>query len=305
MDELAEWIEEWRLELESGRVSASTVTVYLRSARQFAAWLAEAHPGLTVEEIDRKVCQGWMRHLAEQGKAEATRRVRGLALGLLLGYVAGEADSGLTTNPAANLELPTPKAPPVPVVSDDDLAALLRACDGASFVDRRDTAIIRLLLDTGMRRAELVGIDVPHVDVRLAEVMITGKGGKARIVPFGNRTALALRKYLRARARRGVGEGGPLFLSIRATPGRGFRMTGGGVADMLKRRCQAAGLSPIHPHQLRHTWAHDMLAAGAGESDVERLAGWSTPMMVRRYGASVADSRSRDVARRLARGDRI
>lgn len=307
MDDLADWVDEWAESLHTGNVTDQTITVYVRGARQFVEWFASTRPDAGVADIDRKACQRWLGHLADDGMAEATRRVRGIALRLFLGYVSSERDSGLEQNPAVGLELPVPTAPPVPVISDDDLGTLLRSMDGASFVDRRDTAIIRLLLDTGCRRGELAAFDVEDVELRHGEIMIRrGKGGKARVVPFGHRTTLALRKYLRARARRGVqAEVGPLFVPTRVTAGREARMTGGGVRDMLARRCRAAGLAHIHPHQLRHTWAHDMLAAGAGESDVERLAGWSTPLMVRRYGNSVADARARDAARRLGRGDRV
>jgi len=74
---------------------------------------------------------------------------------------------------------------------------------------------------------------------------------------------------------------------------------------MIERRCALAALPPINPHAFRHTWAHDLMANGANESDVERLAGWSSPLMVRRYGSSAADARARDAHRRLARGDRV
>lgn len=307
MDDLADWVDEWAESLHTGNVTDQTITVYVRGARQFVEWFASTRPDASVADIDRKACQRWLGQLADDGMAEATRRVRGIALRLFLGYVAGEPDSGLDHNPAEGVQLPTPKAPPVPVVSDADLGTLLRSMAGASFVDRRDTAIVRVLLDTGCRRGELAGLDVEDIDLRHGEIMLRRtKGGKARIVPVGNRTTLALRKYLRARARRGVrAEVGPLFVPTRVTAGREARMTGGGVRDMLARRCRAAGLAHIHPHQLRHSWAHDMLAAGAGESDVERLAGWTTPTMVRRYGNSVADARARDAARRLGRGDRV
>ncbi|MDN5749171.1 MAG: tyrosine-type recombinase/integrase [Pseudonocardia sp.] len=96
-----------------------------------------------------------------------------------------------------------------------------------------------------------------------------------------------------------------LFLSIRSGDRGGWRISGGGIAEMLSRRCAAVGLPPVHPHMLRHTWANDLLSHGANEDDVEKPAGWRSPLMVRRYGASAASQRARDSARRLARGERV
>jgi len=68
-----------------------------------------------------------------------------------------------------------------------------------------------------------------------------------------------------------------------------------------------AGLDPaeIHPHRFRHTNAHDFLLAGGQERDLKRLMGWRSDTMLERYGASAADHRAREAAKRLRRGDRI
>jgi len=300
--------DEWDLTL--GTVSDETRTVYARAVRQFAEWMAATHPGITDPSgIERRHVDGWMRFLADDlGRSESTRRVRLIALRLFLGYLVDEPDIDLQSNPAAKVALPSPKVKAVPVIHDADLSTLLRGIErGATFVDRRDAAIIRVLLDTGCRRAELAGIDVEDIDLRTQDITLRRtKGGHERVVPIGAKTALALRKYLRARGRHPAGAVDPaLFLSTRGTNRGDHRITGGGVADMIGRRCEVAGLPPINPHAFRHTWANDLLSNGANETDVERLAGWRSPLMIRRYGAAAASQRARDSARRLARGDRV
>lgn len=307
MDELDDLAAEWDLTL--GTVSDASREVYQRAIMQFGVWLAAEHPDATsVEHLRRRHVDGWMRHLADDlGRSEATRRVRLIALRKFLAYLVSEPDIPLDANPAEHVALPSPKDKVVPVIHDTDLATLLRPIErGSTFVDRRDAAILRVLIDTGCRRGELAGIDVDDVDLRTHDIRLRRtKGGDERLVPIGGKTALALRRYLRARQRHAAAGSPALFLSIRSGDRGGWRISGGGVAEMLSRRCAAVDLPPVHPHMFRHTWANDLLSHGANEGDVEKLAGWRSPLMVRRYGASAASQRARDSARRLARGDRV
>jgi integrase/recombinase XerC len=188
-----------------------------------------------------------------------------------------------------------------PVLTEDDLRALLKGCDGKGFAERRDIAILRLFLEPGgLRLAELTALAVNDVDLERDVVAVLGKGRRQRTVPFTARTGQALTRYLRLRDRHAGADSPRLWLG-----GTGAPMTDSGIYQMVERRAQAAGLGHVHPHQLRHTAAHVWFAAGGGENDAMRLFGWRSRQMLARYAAATADDRAHDAARRLALGDRL
>lgn len=197
------------------------------------------------------------------------------------------------------LNPPAVKAPPVPVLSDEELSALMKAVNGKTFLQRRDEAIVRFLLDTGVRVSELCGLTVEGVDLDNGMALVTGKGSKIRPVYLSTRTVAALDRYIRVRAQHRHAGHAALFLTSRGP------LSVDGARDVIRQRGRQAGIEGLHPHIFRHTFAHDFLMAGGQERDLKRLAGWTSDTMLERYGASAADVRARAAAQRLRRGDRV
>lgn len=190
-------------------------------------------------------------------------------------------------SPMERMKPPRVPEVPVPVISPDDIRRLLATATSKTFGDRRDAALLLLMYDTGARRGEAVGLKVADVDLRERLAYVTGKGGHTRAVKFGAKAAVALDRYLRMRRLHRSASVDALWL------GQDGPMTGSGLSQVLARRCKEAGLGRLHLHQLRHSFSHEFLAAGGSESNLMRLAGWKSPLMLRRYGASLADQRAR------------
>jgi site-specific recombinase XerD len=273
-----------------------TVVLYGMSVDFFSRWLESQGREATVDALNRAAIREWLATLADT-KAPGTVRTRYRGLFRFCGWLVAEDE--MTDNPMATLSPPIPKPTPVPVLSDDELARLLKACQGKTLADRRDEAVVRMLLDCGLRVSELCGLTVDGLDLDGGMCLVTGKGSKVRPVYFSARTARSLDRYLRARSGSRWAHLSALFVTQRGA------ITPDGVRERLKVRGAMAGLADLHPHRFRHTFAHDFLMNGGGERDLKRLAGWTSDVMLERYGASAADARAKAAAQRMKRGDRV
>ncbi|TDO14624.1 site-specific recombinase XerD [Mycobacterium sp. BK086] len=276
-----------------------TVALYGQSITYFSRWLVEEGHPVDVVSLNRDMVLEWFDYLRGRDLAAGTILTRWRGLRRFVNWLL--AEDIIDSDPLAGISIDKPEPPPVPVFTDDDLAALIAACKGKGFMERRDEAIIRLLMDCGIRVSEATGIELPDLDLDGETVRVTGKGSRTRNAYFGARTGQALDRYLRERAKHRHASSSALFLGERG------RLTADGVRERLKVRAAAAGLDPeaVFPHRFRHTNAHDFLLAGGQERDLKRLMGWRSDTMLERYGASAADQRAREASRRLRRGDRV
>jgi integrase/recombinase XerC len=234
----------WLRSLRARNVSPATLTTYRTAAEQLVTFLAERDI-TRAADVDRAAVEEWIGHLLDtRSAATASNRYR--AIQQWFAWMVEEDE--LAESPTARMKPPHVPEQDVEVLAVEQIRALLKVCEGRDFTSRRDTAIIRLFADTGMRLAELAGLRLDDVDLDSGAAAVLGKGRRPRTCPFGARTAQSLDRYLRVRAaQRGANATDALWL---AEQGRGA-MQSSGIAQMLKRRGLAAGIAGLHTRRFR------------------------------------------------------
>lgn len=271
---------EWELALQAQRKSPATIATYTTAVIQFGQFLDDDPP---VDQVDRRHIRAFIAHLLVT-RSPATAKARHGGLQAFFRWVVREGE--LELSPVDGVSPPNVPEPETPVVPDDALRRLLRVCGGRTFWDRRDAAVITLMADSGMRRAEVARLAVADIDWDMRVAHVLGKGSRRRAAPFGGTTTLALRRYLRERSKRPQADLPHLWLGKRGPFG------GTGIQQMLRRRSEQAGIGHVHPHMLRHTFASAFLEDGGQEGDLMRLAGWRSRAMLDRYGRAAAERRA-------------
>ena len=271
-----------------GGLSSATVRAYTSDLDAFTSW-AERGGATGPADVDRVVLRRYLAYLATRRYAKATIARKAAAVRT---YFAWCHRRGLIAgDPSARLSAPKPASRLPRVLGRSELHALLEPDDAAQHLDaggathsgpapepdpgtalsdavrRRDDAVLELLYGSGLRVAELCGLDLGRLDIARRLVVVIGKGNKERQVLMHDRCAQAASQWVedgRAVLTRASSPPEALFLNQ-----RGNRLGPRDVRRILDRRSPV----PTHPHALRHTFATHLLDGGADLRVVQELLG--------------------------------
>lgn len=293
----------WDLALQADGYPNTTRRAYLIGLQRFGAWLSTEHPDVGPLTVERNHVRGW---LANVRNRYAVNSIRAWLTGVrhFHGWLVQEGET--TANPTEGVRGPKPGDPRTDILAEKQISALLATCGGNSFKERRDTAIIYIFFDGGVRLSECHGLQVADFSLQSRVLFLEGKGSnrsgpRRRAVPLGVKASRALDRYLRERRKHPYAELPEMWLGDR---NRG-PITKEAIVAMLKSRAAEAGIEGFHPHMARHTWASEFRLAGGEEGDLMVLGGWQSRAMLDRYGKVAAAERAQSSYRQRSLGDRL
>jgi integrase/recombinase XerC len=248
--------------------SPQTVQTYEESLRAFESYLTFRDNELSMDSVDTDLIRDWMESLMDKGNSASTINKN---LSALRSFYRFALKRELVKKDPAHAVTGPKKSKPLPqFLREGEMDRLLDGLEwDSSFNNVRARTILLLFYEAGLRRSELIGLDDKDIDFEAAQLKVTGKRNKQRIVPFGAELAETLKDY-KAKRQEEFGEtSGALFLSD-----KGERISGAQVYQIVRKYLSmVTSLKKRSPHVLRHTFATAMLNNGAGLETIKSLLG--------------------------------
>lgn len=287
----------FRRHLRAANKAERTITGYLDAVTRFGQYLADVGMPRDVTAIRREHVESWIVAMQDAGHRPASVANRYRSLRVFWNWLVSEDE--ISRSPMEKMPAPMIPEIPVPLLTDSQVDALLDTCSGTTFEERRDLAILRVLIDCGIRRTECANLRLEDIDLDRNQLWVEqGKGRRSRPVALHSRTVKAIDRYLRLRPRHSHAKEPWLWLGLRG------RLTDTGVLQVVRRRGKEAGITGLHPHQLRHLAAHNDADEGMTVPDMMIKFGWRDDSMARRYGASAATERALAHSKAMTGADR-
>jgi integrase/recombinase XerD len=275
----------------------NTLVTYRGEIAAFAAWAGER----TLDDLDRDTVLAHLAEMRAAGYAPTYIQTRDKVLRVFLDWCVEH--KMLAEHPLSRVPRATAADPPVVTLSDAEVGRLLDVCPNDTWLGVRAQAMIHVLWRCGLRAWELCNLTPEDYDRERRHLRVRGVKSIAarRTVGVPDDAALAVDDWLV----RGLGtntEGTTLFPSERGGP-----LTRQALTHHIQRLGKRAGLTGVHPHQLRHTFACNFLRAGGDLYLLSRLLGHSTLQMTTKYLRAIQAEEAADMHRelRLPRGGRV
>ena len=262
----AAWIGRYLAHLRTERrLSPHTESAYRRDLDALVAF-CEAQKIGGWKQLDNFHVRTFAAHEHRDGLGPRSVQRRLSALRGFFNYLIRERV--IESNPAADIRAPK-AAKRLPKTLDVDQVAVLLERKPTDMLSRRDLAMLELLYSSGLRLAELVGLDVADLDLADRTVRVLGKGSKTRVLPVGKQAIAALRAWLADRATLVKGGSSALFVGQ-----SGERLGARAIQRRIGRWAATSDLNvPVHPHLLRHSFATHLLESSRDLRGVQELLG--------------------------------
>jgi site-specific recombinase XerD len=298
---LADLASSWELSLQAAQKSPKTITSYLGTLTKLAAWLEANGRPADAEGVGAPDIQGFLKSEIDRTSA-VSAAVHYRNIRVFFGWLEKEGERS-APNPMRRVDEPKVPRKVKPALTGEQLTALLKTCEGNGFEERRDAAIIRVLIDTGCRVGGIASMRLDGVSLPKRTIKVILKGGDELLLPLGQRAAAAMDRYLRARMKHPRRDSPWLWLGVKGHSVDHFGVSG--IQAMLTRRGRQAGLGTLRPHAFRRTFARAWLDSGGSEFDLMQITGWKTRAMIDIYAGDLAAERAREAHARLSPGDRL
>src|ERR1044071_3439708 len=261
-------------------VSVNTLPASRDDLDSFLGFLSDdyftvARDQLDLRRVDHLAVRAYLAHLARRKLSRSSIARHLSAMRSFFKYLMRKAM--LDVNPARTVATPKREKHLPSVMQPADVALLLEQPDLSKPLGARDRAFLELLYASGLRIAELVGIDIDDMELRARLVKVRGKGAKERIVPFGSKAEEAVRAWLAVRE--APPEEEALFVNY-----RGERITQRSVRRLFDGYVRDAALrAGISPHPMRHSFATHLINAGADLRAIQELLGHASLSTTQKY----------------------